>query len=175
MLHKHAQKTVAACHRMLGKRVQFSLPRSCCATPGKSLRSRLCWQLPSTPSQNHQPSLPSPLYVNHWRLSASTPKCLLIFTKKTYCLLSPCLLPCPVSNCWFPAPRPAAAPSPFSTVWKEQFSKGRQANRRLLGQLTQTTSVTRVSLTQATKYYNAQGRLILWLWWWRRFKIRTDA
>lgn len=46
---KHTQKIVPACHCMLGKQVQLSLPWSCCTAPGQSLRSRLCWQLPSTP------------------------------------------------------------------------------------------------------------------------------
>lgn len=79
-----------------------------------------------------------------WTLSASAPKCLLIFKKKTYCLLPSCLLPCQVSNSYSQL-LVLLQLHLSSSLPKETILEGRQANRQWLRQLTQISSIIRVS------------------------------
>lgn len=72
-----------------------------------------------------------------WTLSASAPKYLLVFKKKTYYLLPSCLLPCKVSNSYSQL-LVLLQLHLSSPVPKETILETRQAKRQWLRQLTQT-------------------------------------
>lgn len=63
-----------------------------------------------------------------WTLSASAPKYLLVFKKKTYCLSPSCLLPCQVSNSYsqllVPMQLHLSSPLPKKTILERRQAKG---------------------------------------------------